>query len=96
MFEPTRDDRPSVDQVRAVVRKELVRLPRFRQRLARPSYWRRSRWVEVDDINWSSHVIERRTSNMRGSPQPLSMVGVGIAQVYPTLPLDRSWSGDSR
>ncbi|MGW1346036.1 wax ester/triacylglycerol synthase domain-containing protein [Kribbella sp. NPDC002412] len=62
VFEPTGDEQLSVDQVREVVRNELVRLPRFRQRLARSSYWRRPRWVEVDDIDWSSHVI-RRTSD---------------------------------
>ncbi|MEJ1109505.1 MULTISPECIES: wax ester/triacylglycerol synthase domain-containing protein [unclassified Kribbella] len=65
VFETTGDDRPSVDQVREVVRNELVRLPRFRQRLARSSYWRRPRWVEADDIDWSSHVMERRTSGGR-------------------------------
>jgi len=65
VFEPTGDDQPSVDQVREVVRNELVRLPRFRQRLGQPSYWRRPRWVEVDDIDWSSHLSERRTSDGR-------------------------------
>jgi diacylglycerol O-acyltransferase len=55
----------SMDQVRQVVRNELVGMPRFRQRLARPSYWRRACWVEVDDIDWSSHLSERRTSDGR-------------------------------
>ncbi|MFG1817895.1 wax ester/triacylglycerol synthase domain-containing protein [Kribbella sp. NPDC049174] len=72
VFEPTGDGQPSVDQVCEVVRNELVRLPRFRQRLARSSYWRRPRWVEADDIDWSSHVIERRTSD--GLPELWGLV----------------------
>ena len=62
VFEPTGDNQvPSVDQVRDVVRNELQRLPRFRQRLAPSSRWRRPRWVDVADIDWSSHITERRT-----------------------------------
>jgi hypothetical protein len=64
VFEPTSDDEAlSVERVREVVRDELERLPRFRQRLAPPSRWRRPRWVDVPDIDWSLHISERRSED---------------------------------
>ena len=57
MFEPTGDDAElSVERVRDVVRDELERLPRFRQRLAPATRWRRARWVDVPAIDWASHL----------------------------------------
>jgi len=52
---------PTLEDVRTLVREELVTMPRFRQRLSPPSRWRRPRWVDVDpdDMDWEWHVSER-------------------------------------
>src|SRR6185312_10560183 len=52
---------PTLADVRALVREELVTMPRFRQRLSPPSRWRRPRWVDVDpdEMDWEWHVSER-------------------------------------
>jgi hypothetical protein len=64
VFEPTSDGAAlSLERVRKVVRDELERLPRFRQRLAPPSRWRRPRWVDVADIDWPLHISERRSAD---------------------------------
>jgi len=61
VFEPVSDDEAlSVERVRDVVRYELQRLPRFRQRLAPLRRWRRPRWVDAPDIDWAEHISERR------------------------------------
>jgi hypothetical protein len=48
------------EAVEVVVWAHLHELPRFRQRLSSPSRWRRPRWVEEPDLDWSWHVPERR------------------------------------
>ncbi|HET6294920.1 MAG TPA: SDR family NAD(P)-dependent oxidoreductase [Kribbella sp.] len=64
VFEPTTDNEAlSVERVREIVRGELERLPRFRQRLAPTARWRRPRWVDVAEIDWHLHVSERRSPN---------------------------------
>jgi hypothetical protein len=64
VFDPTSDGAAlSLERVREIVRDELERLPRFRQRLAPPSRWRRPRWVDVPDIDWPLHISERRSAN---------------------------------
>jgi hypothetical protein len=64
VFEPTSDvEALSLQRVREVVRDELEGLPRFRQRLAPPSRWRRPRWVDVPDIDWPLHISERRAAD---------------------------------
>lgn len=61
VFEPTSDEEAlSVEGVRDVVRHELERLPRFRQRLEPATRWRRARWVDVPVIDWASHISVRR------------------------------------
>jgi diacylglycerol O-acyltransferase / wax synthase len=52
---------PTLGEVRALVRAELPAMPRFRQRPACPSPWRRWRWVDVDpdEMDWDWHVSER-------------------------------------
>ena len=61
MFEPTSDEAAlSVERVRDVVRHELERLPRFRQRLGPATRWHRARWVDVPVIDWTSHISVRR------------------------------------
>ncbi|HEU4568066.1 MAG TPA: phosphatase PAP2 family protein [Marmoricola sp.] len=53
-------NQPPIEQVRAVVRDGLARMPRMHQRLAeRPSRWRRLRWVDVDEADLDWHVTER-------------------------------------
>jgi hypothetical protein len=54
--------RPTLEEVRDLVRGELAALPRFRQRLV-ASRWRRPRWVEVDEPDLDWHVTERRSAD---------------------------------
>jgi hypothetical protein len=51
---------PTVEAVAAVIRSRLAALPRFRQRLEVASRWRRARWVEAAELDWSWHVAQRR------------------------------------
>lgn len=57
MLEPT-EDRPSIDDVRALVRDGFARLPRMHQRLAPTSRWRRPRWIEAEYVDLDWHVTE--------------------------------------
>ncbi|WP_067458047.1 bifunctional phosphatase PAP2/O-acyltransferase family protein [Actinomadura macra] len=66
-----------------LVIERMDRLPRFRQRLAAPTPWRRPVWREHTEIDWSWHVQERRVDGMDG----LRTVIAGI-QSEP-LPRDR-------
>ena len=52
---------PALDEIRALVRDELLNMPRFRQRPEQSPIRRRWRWVEVDtrDMDWEWHVSER-------------------------------------
>jgi hypothetical protein len=57
-------NQPPLEQVRALVRDGLARMPRMHQRLATPtSRWRRARWVEDTDVDLDWHVTERRSEN---------------------------------
>ncbi|HEY0472517.1 MAG TPA: WS/DGAT domain-containing protein [Kribbella sp.] len=70
VFESTADDDAlSLDRVCEVVRGELERLPRFRQRLAPSSRWRRPRWADVPDIDWPLHISERSADGPAGLRQ---------------------------
>jgi hypothetical protein len=52
-------NQPPLDQVRALVRDGLARMPRMHQRLATPtSRWRRARWVEDAEVDLDWHVTE--------------------------------------
>jgi hypothetical protein len=53
------DPSPSRDDVEAVVRAQLHRLPRFQQMLSGPTRWRRARWVDAPELDWSWHVTAR-------------------------------------
>jgi hypothetical protein len=85
VFEPTSDTAAlSVEHVRELVRGELERLPRFRQRLAPTSRWRRPRWVDVPEIDWPLHVSERRSPN---GPAGLRQIVAELAES--PMPRDR-------
>jgi PAP2 superfamily/Wax ester synthase/diacylglycerol acyltransferase catalytic domain/WS/DGAT C-terminal domain len=47
---PTRAD------LERVVRSAVAHLPRFRQRLIKPTRWRRARWVDHPQLDWDWHV----------------------------------------
>jgi hypothetical protein len=47
---------PTREHVAAMIRAQLDRMPRFRQRLSTPSRWRRPRWVEHPELDWDWHV----------------------------------------
>jgi hypothetical protein len=55
--------RPSIDEVRALVAKGFAQLPRMHQRLAQASRWRRPRWIEAEQVDLEWHVIEHRSTN---------------------------------
>jgi diacylglycerol O-acyltransferase len=63
VFEPSDGEALSVERVTELVKGELGRLPRFRQRLAPPSRWRRQRWLDVAEIDWPRHISERRSTD---------------------------------
>lgn len=77
-------DRPTLDQVRELVRGELADLPRFRQRAVRPGRWRRTRWAFVDRVDIDAHVTE---TGPVGGPDGLRRVMSELAQQ--SLPRDR-------
>jgi hypothetical protein len=57
-------NQPPLDQVRALVRDGLARMPRMHQRLATPrSRWRRARWVEDPAVDLDWHVTELRSED---------------------------------
>lgn len=58
---PSSPGRPTLEEIRELLRAELPNMPRFRQRPEQPSSARRWRWVDVDpaDIDWDWHVSER-------------------------------------
>ena len=84
LLHPAPGDRPSLADVRELVRAEIPNLPRFDMRLAAGSAWRRPRWVPADepDLNW--HVIERRSSDGLSG---LETIVAGLAEE--PLPRDR-------
>jgi diacylglycerol O-acyltransferase len=63
VFEPSDGEALSVERVTDLVKGELDRLPRFRQRLGRPSRWRRQRWIDVTEIDWPLHISERHSAD---------------------------------
>ncbi|WP_328523168.1 wax ester/triacylglycerol synthase domain-containing protein [Kribbella sp. NBC_00359] len=63
VFEPSEGDALSLERVTELVKGELDRLPRFRQRLGPRSRWHRPRWIDVAEIDWSWHVSERRSAD---------------------------------
>lgn len=76
--------RPTLAQVRDLVRGELAGLPRFRQRAVRPGRWRRTRWVFVDRVDVDAHVTE---IGPVGGPDGLRRVLSELAEQ--PLPRDR-------
>jgi hypothetical protein len=82
IFEPP--SCPAPERVREVVAGELDRMPRFRQRLAAPSRWRRPRWVPAGELDWSWHLVVRSAG---GDVAGLHRVVADLAEV--PLPRDR-------
>jgi diacylglycerol O-acyltransferase len=81
---------PSRDELEALVRSRLEYLPRFRQRLAWTSSWRRPRWVDAAEIDWNWHIAARDLWTPAGAPGGLDALGslVGELEAVP-LPRDR-------
>ncbi len=74
------------EAVEAVVRTHIHELPVLRKRHCRMSRWRRPRWVDHSDLDWSWHVTERTPPSLDGD-LPLHAL---VAQVASTpLPRDR-------
>jgi diacylglycerol O-acyltransferase / wax synthase len=57
---PNTAARPTVDEIRDLLRTEITNMPRLRQRPERASRWRRWRWAEVQpaDIDFDWHISE--------------------------------------
>jgi Wax ester synthase/diacylglycerol acyltransferase catalytic domain/WS/DGAT C-terminal domain len=67
LLHPAPDDRPSLAEVRELVRAELPHLPLFEMRPALGSTWRRPRWIRACEPDLTWHVIERPSSEgLRG------------------------------
>lgn len=62
---PTQGGAPTLDDVRRLVADRLAPLPRFGQRLAVTSRWRRPRWVETP-VDLGQHVHELRAEGPHG------------------------------
>ncbi len=74
------------EAVEAVVRTRVNELPVLRKRHRRVPRWRRPRWVDHPDLDWSWHVTERTPPSLDGD-LPLHAL---VAQVASTpLPSDR-------
>jgi diacylglycerol O-acyltransferase len=63
VFEPSDGDALSVERVTELVKGELDRLPRFRQRLGPAWRWRRQRWIDVAEIDWPLHISDRHSAD---------------------------------
>jgi hypothetical protein len=59
------DHRPSIEEVRELVRDGFARQPRMHQRLAPPSRWRRPRWIEAEPVDLDWHVVELHSTDGR-------------------------------
>lgn len=67
LLQPAPYDRPTLAEVRELVRAELPHLPRFDMRLASASTWRRPRWIDAGAPDVARHVTERRSADgLRG------------------------------
>ncbi len=83
-------ERPTRDALEAVVRAELDQLPRFRQRLSPASRWRRPRWVDAPDLDWSWHITTHDLAGESGTPAGRAALGAYVAELASTpLPRDR-------
>jgi diacylglycerol O-acyltransferase / wax synthase len=75
-------EQPSLADVRRLATDRLLPLPRFGQRLATSSRWRRSRWVDVPVV------VEQQVSEHRGDgPDGMERAIADLAEVR--LPRDR-------
>lgn len=59
---------PTAEELAATIRAKMDRLPRMRQVLVQPSRWRRARWVDVPEIDWSWHVPSYDLTGPDGLP----------------------------
>jgi hypothetical protein len=67
LLQPAPYDRPTLAEVRELVRAELPHLPRFDMRLASATTWRRPRWIDAGAPDVARHVTERRSADgLRG------------------------------
>ena len=81
---------PTLDDVTDMLRAALPELPRFRQRLLHASRWRRPRWVDHDDMDWSWHVVLRDVRRPDGTPGGDAALNDLVAELAATpLPRDR-------
>jgi hypothetical protein len=82
---------PSRDELVGVVRAQLPRLPRFRQRLRPARWWRRPRWVEHPQLDWDRHVqVYEFAGRGRTLASGESGLAALVADIQATpLPVDR-------
>jgi hypothetical protein len=81
---------PSRQEVEDRVRFRLDELPRFRQRLTGGGRWRRPRWEDAPDLDWSWHVPLVDLSQPDGSPGGMCRFHALVADLAAErLPQDR-------
>ncbi len=80
----------SRDELERVLKATIDKVPRFRQRLIEPTWWRRARWVDQLDIDWAWHVPEYDVSGPDGRPGGRDAVHRLVGQIAAEpLPRDR-------
>ncbi|HEU4544228.1 MAG TPA: phosphatase PAP2 family protein [Jiangellaceae bacterium] len=81
---------PSKEVLADLVRAQLHRLPRFRQRLVPPAWWRRPRWVAHPQLDWDWHIQVRELAGGADPQDGASGLAALIAELQATsLPPDR-------
>ena len=81
---------PTHELARAAITAKLDELPRFRQRLSKPSAWRPLRWVEHPDIDWSWHLPVFDLAHPDGTPGGMGALHSLVAELAGRpLPRDR-------
>lgn len=88
------DDRyaaePYPQRLRARVRHGIDLLPRFRQRLAPVSRWRRPRWIGAPALDWDWHMPHRDLTRPDGRPGGPDALNAYVAELMSEpLPRDR-------
>ena len=76
--------------LRAAVRANLDRLPRWRQRLSAPSRWRRRRWLDDGEPDWQWHIPRRDLADADQAALHLMIADIAATPLPADRPLWRA------